>query len=289
MKKRTIDKHTKIANDIMYYIYRYIDTNINLDELSIDLKVSKFHMHRIFKQEFGENIYETIKSIRLQKASSLLLTNKSSTITDIAKICGYSSQSAFARAFKQKFSITPKEWRKGGYKKFTTDIIKKSKSASLADTKFSHLKPKIIKMPPLTAYYIRHKGYNKSIRDTWQKLQTWVLCSDIEDFRQIGLHHDNPTITPLNECRYIACITAKERLKNVNLPVLTIPEGVYAMFNFEGKYGDIIKFMHWVYFEWLIKSGYETTTNPSFAFYVKNHFLEEDENFIVSYHIPIRI
>jgi len=287
MKKQTLEKHTKIANDIMYYIYKYIDTDINLDELSFDLKISKFHMHRIFKQEFGQNIYESIKSIRLQKASSLLLTNKNSTITDIAKMCGYGSQGAFMRVFKQKFNMTPKEWRQGGYKQFTNEIITKSKSASKAKVEFSHLKPNIVKMPPYRAYYIRHKGYGRSIRETWQKLQTWLLCNNITNYKQVGLHHDNPTITPLNECRYNACIIVEEEIKDATLPILTMPEGVYAKFDFVGKYGDILQFMNWVYFEWLLKSGYETTTNPSYAFYEKNHFLDDDEKFIVSYYIPI--
>ena len=72
MKKETLQKRTKIANDIMYYIYTHIETNIDIEEISIDLGVSKFHMHRIFKEAFGKNIYESIKSIRLQKASNLL-------------------------------------------------------------------------------------------------------------------------------------------------------------------------------------------------------------------------
>ena len=38
---------------------------------------------------------ETIKSIRLQKASNLLLTNIHSTISQIANQCGYSSQTSF--------------------------------------------------------------------------------------------------------------------------------------------------------------------------------------------------
>jgi len=103
MKKDTIHQHTKIANDIIYYIYKNIDTYINLDALSEALSVSKFHMHRIFKNEFGKNIYESIKSIRLQKAASLLLTNKHSTITQVAMICGYSSQTSFSKVFKDKF------------------------------------------------------------------------------------------------------------------------------------------------------------------------------------------
>jgi AraC family transcriptional regulator len=112
MKKETLQKRTKIANDIMYYIYTHIETNIDIEELSIDLKISKFHMHRIFKEAFDKNIYESIKSIRLQKASNLLLTNKYSTISTIVNQCGYSSQSSFIKTFKERFEMTPKEWKK---------------------------------------------------------------------------------------------------------------------------------------------------------------------------------
>ena len=81
MKQVTHEKRTKIANYVMNYIYKYIDTDINIDELSVELNMSKFHLHRIFKDEFGKNIYESIKSIRLQKASNLLITNKYSTVS----------------------------------------------------------------------------------------------------------------------------------------------------------------------------------------------------------------
>ncbi len=289
MKKDTIQQHTKIANDIIYYIYKYIDTHINLDELSEDLGVSKFHMHRIFKNEFGKNVYESIKSIRLQKASSLLLTNKNSTITQIAKMCGYSSQTSFSKVFKEKFLMTPKEWRSGGYNSYADTILTKSESASNSTADFSSLVPTILKMPQMRAYYIRHQGYDRSIKETWQKLQTWTLCNNVAEFTQIGLHHDNPTIIPLNECQYIACVVLEKEMKNATLPTLLIPDGVYAKFDFSGKYGDVLKFMNWVYFEWLIKSGYETTTNPSYAIYHKNHFLSDDERFELSYYIPIRL
>jgi AraC family transcriptional regulator len=289
MKKNTIQKHTKIANDIIYYIYKYIDTDINLDELSENLSVSKFHLHRVFKSEFGKNVYESIKSIRLQKAASLLLTNKNSTITQIANMCGYSSQTAFSKVFKEKFLMTPKEWKNGGYNDYVETILTKSQSASNSTADFSSLKPKIVKMPQMNCYYMRHKGYDKSIKETWQKLQTWTLCNDISEFTQIGLHHDNPTIIPLHECQYIACVALEKELKNSSLPTLMIPKGVYAKFDFCGKYGDVLKFMSWVYFNWLVNSGYETTTNPSYAIYHKNHFLSDDEEFDLSYYIPIKL
>jgi AraC family transcriptional regulator len=288
MKKSTHEKRAKIANDVMNYIYKYIDTDINIDELSIELKVSKFHLHRIFKEEFGKNIYESIKSIRLQKASNLLITNKYSTITDISNMCGYSSQTSFLRAFKQRFEMTPKIWKSGGYKDYSNKIVEKITNQNKSITIFD-IEPVIVKMPEIKGYYIRHQGYDVSIKKTWQKLQTWIYTNDIKEYKQMALHHDNPIITPLEECQYIAIVTLEnEDLKDVSLPSLIIPKGVYAKFNLSGKYGDVIKLIQWVYHYWLIDSGYETTPNPSYTIYHKNHFLSSDEEFILDYYLPIK-
>ena len=288
MKKDTYEKRAKIANDVMNYIYKFIDTNINIDELSMELNISKFHLHRIFKDEFGKNIYESIKSIRLQKASNLLITNKYSTITNIAQMTGYSSQTSFLRVFKERFEMTPKEWKNGGYKEYSNKIVEKfSTNSQIID--FSKIEPIIVKMPEMKGYYIRHKGYDKSIKKTWQKLQTWIYTNDIKEYKQMALHHDNPIITPLEECQYIAIVCLEnDELQNITLPSLIIPKGIYAKFSLSGKYGDVIKLIQWAYHTWLIQSGYETTTNPSFTVYHKNHFLSDDGLFDLDFYLPIR-
>ena len=288
MKKETLQKRTKIANDIMYYIYTHIETNIDIEDLSIDLGISKFHMHRIFKEAFGKNIYESIKSIRLQKASNLLITNKYSTITDISQMTGYSSQTSFLRAFKQRFEMTPKDWKNGGYKEYSNKIVEKITNQNENSAGFD-ITPSIVKMPEIKGYYIRHQGYDRSIKKTWQKLQTWIYTNDIKEYKQIALHHDNPIITPLEECQYIAIVSLEnDELDDVTLPSLIIPKGIYAKFSLSGKYGDVIKLIQWVYHYWLIDSGYETTTNPSYTIYHKNHFLSDDEEFVLDYYLPIK-
>ena len=288
MKKNTYEKRAKIANDVMNYVYKYIDTNINIDELSLELNVSKFHLHRIFKDEFGKNIYESIKSIRLQKASNLLITNKYSTITDISQMTGYSSQTSFLRAFKQRFEMTPKDWKNGGYKEYSNKIVEKITNQNENSIGFD-ITPSIVKMPEIKGYYIRHQGYDRSIKKTWQKLQTWIYTNDIKEYKQIARHHDNPIITPLEECQYIAIVCLEnDQLEDVTLPSLIIPKGIYAKFSLSGKYGDVIKLIQWVYHYWLIDSGYETTTNPSYTIYHKNHFLSDDEEFVLDYYLPIR-
>ncbi|MBP7769616.1 MAG: AraC family transcriptional regulator [Aliarcobacter sp.] len=289
MKRNTHEKRVKICNDVMNYIYKYIDTDINIDELSTQLNISKFHLHRIFKEEFGKNIYESIKSIRLQKASNLLITNKYSTITNIANMIGYSSQTSFLRAFKQRFLMTPKIWKNGGYKEYSNNIIEKLVNID-ENIDFSKIQASIVKMPEIKAYYIRHQGYDKRIKETWQKLQTWIYINNIKEYKQIALHHDNPIITPLEQCQYIALVSIEDaniNLKELSLPFLNIPKGVYAKFSLSGKYGDVIKLIQWVYHTWLIKSGYETTTNPSYTIYHKNHFLSSDEEFILDFYLPI--
>ena len=289
MKKETLEKRTKIANDIMYYIYTHIETNIDIEELSIDLDISKFHMHRVFKEIFGRNIYESIKSIRLQKASNLLLTNRYSTISSIVNSCGYSSQSSFIKIFKDRFGMSPKEWKNGGYKEYSNEIIKQSKFAMKSKANFDNITPTIIKMKAIESYYIRNRGYNKNIEETWQKLQTWVLTNNIKQYKRAALFHDNPTITPLDECQYIACIIVDDdkNIKSDRIPKFKIAEGVYAKFDLKVKNEDLLPFIQWVYHEWLPRSDYETTTKPSFAIYESVDFIKLDNEYDFSFYVSI--
>ena len=289
MKKETLEKRTKIANDIMYYIYTHIETNIDIEELSIDLDISKFHMHRVFKEIFGRNIYESIKSIRLQKASNLLLTNRYSTISSIVNSCGYSSQSSFIKIFKDRFGMSPKEWKNGGYKEYSNEIIKQSKFAMKSKANFDNITPTIVKMKAIESYYIRNRGYNKNIEETWQKLQTWVLTNNIKQYKRAALFHDNPTITPLDEFQYIACIIVDDdkNIKSDRIPKFKIAEGVYAKFDLKARNEDLLPFIQWVYHEWLPRSDYETTTKPSFAIYESVDFIKLDNEYDFSFYVSI--
>ncbi|WP_294967013.1 GyrI-like domain-containing protein [Sulfurimonas sp.] len=290
MNKKTIQKHTKIANSIMYYIYTHIDTNIDINELSYELDISKFYMHKIFKKIFAKNIYESIKSIRLQKAASLLLTNKFSTISEVANLCGYSSHSSFIKAFKLQFNVTPKDWRNGAYIKYSNSILQASNISTKSTIDFSNISATIVNMPSMKSYYIRNNGYINNVKETWQKLYTLILNNKIKKYKMIALLHDNPTITDLNSCQYIACIVTQEQEETLTkrLPKFNISEGVYARFDLQGESQDILRFIQWVYHDWLLDSEYETTTKPSFIVYHKNNHLNNENIFDISYYLSIQ-
>ena len=290
MKKDTIQKNTKIANSIMYYIYTHIEINIDMDELSEELEISKFYMHKVFKNTFGKNIYESIKSIRLQKAASLLLTNKYSTISEVAHSCGYSSHSSFIKAFRDKFGFAPKEWRRGSYIEYSNSILKASNIAMNSPMDFSNISASIVRMPFMKSYYIRNNGYIKNVKETWQKLYTLILDHNIENYQMVALLHDNPTITALDECQYIACLVTQEQeeIFTKRLPKFKISDGVYAKFDLKGKGEDVLRFIQWVYHDWLVGSEYETTTKPSFIVYHKNNYLNDENEFDISYYLSIK-
>lgn len=290
MNKMTLHKNSKIANAIMYYIYTHIDTNIDIHELSLELGISKFHMHKVFKNIFGKNIYESVKSIRLQKAASLLLTNRHSTISTVALLCGYSSHSSFIKAFKAKFESTPKEWRNGAHINYSNSILQASSIETNSQRNFSTLRATIVNMPSMESYYIRNNGYIDNVKETWNKLYTFVLDNKVKEYKMLALLHDNPTITDLHNCQYIACIVTKEKEEafSSRLPKFKISDGVYARFDLQGKGEDLLRFMQWVNHNWLVDSGYETTTKPSFIIYHKNNNLDEEDIFDISYYLSVK-
>lgn len=284
MKKDTKMIRSKIVNDTIFYINKNIELNITLDELAKNNSVSKYHFHRIFKDETGMNLFEMITSIRLQKAANLLIVNKYSTISEIANACGFNSHSSFIKAFKKKFNYTPKEWKKDGYKKFSQEIIKSYESLEIKEK----IEPTIKFCETIKCLYIRHKGYGKNITNTWQRLLSLSFELGIKNPIQIGIQHDNPTITLKEEASYIACIKVDEE-KFPNLPILELPSSICAVFTLKGKYGDVLKYMAYIYNEWLPNSGYEAKTIPSYSIYKKNHFVDNNEFFELDFYLPIKV
>jgi AraC family transcriptional regulator len=289
MKKDTKHIRANMVNKSLNYIYKYIDTNITLDELAKLNSVSKYHFLRIFKEEVGENLFERITAIRLQKAANLLITNRYSTISEISQLCGYSSHTSFIKAFKKRFCYTPSQWRKGSYKNFAKESLNIKEDDFYKE--FENIKSSIKVVPKRTCVYIRHKGYGKDeLSKTWERLLAFAYENDIRQNTQIGIYHDNPVITDTKECNYIAAIEVANDFEPTNsISKFEVLESLCVVFHYEGIYGDIAKLMTYIYHYWMPKNGYEAKTLPAFAVYHQNHYLEENDTFNLEFYVPIRV
>ncbi|WP_320034472.1 AraC family transcriptional regulator [Halarcobacter sp.] len=283
MKKETKHFRNDVVNRTFYYIYKNLEYKVTLDELAKINHLSKYHYHRIIKEETGKTLFEIIADERLKKAANLLITNSHSTISEIANQCGYISHSSFIKAFKSRYIYTPTQWKNGSFKKYSKQLLQDFTSKR----EFIDIEPEIKICKQIHCAYIRHKGYNKTIKKSWEKLEAIAYENSLENYKEIALFHDNPVITPLENCSYVACISVEKDFDKIS--TFDIPESLCAVFYLKGVYGDVLNLLRYVYHYWLPNSGYEAKIIPAYTIYYKNYFTTDQKNFELDFFIPIRI
>jgi len=88
-------------------IFKHLDNSDLTVELLADLMATnRSHFQRKIKNLTGYSPSELIKLIRLEKSKEFLLSKKGN-ITEVAYMCGFSSQSYFTKCFTQQFGFSP--------------------------------------------------------------------------------------------------------------------------------------------------------------------------------------
>ena len=226
-------QHTSRINDVLFYIHQDISQELAAKELADVAAYSEQHFHRIFKQVVGESIHQYIRRTRMEYAANQLMFDTKSTVLDIANNCGFNSLSSFSRAFKSTFHMSPGEWRKHDLqvsdKPYLKDVEVAEGYRRVANRELPQ--PKIIEAEDRLAAYVRHEGYNRSIRNAWLVLKAWASSENRDFSEQFGLHHSNPAWVDLDKCRYVACISIDKPLKYRGVVnQMVIPGGLHAVF-----------------------------------------------------------
>ena len=105
--KKTLDK--------MKIVLKYIENNymqkITIGDIAAAVGFSESHFMRYFKETMGTSFVEYLRDYRLTIASRLL-TSSDSSILNIAAETGFENLSYFNRVFKEKYKMTPRQFRK---------------------------------------------------------------------------------------------------------------------------------------------------------------------------------
>jgi len=94
---------------LVAYTRSHADT-VTVQELCQVFSYSKRHITRIFQQITGQTAIEYIQTCREERFLSLLV-GSSMSISRIQELCGISSTSQFFRQFRDKYGMSPKEYR----------------------------------------------------------------------------------------------------------------------------------------------------------------------------------
>lgn len=92
------------------YIVSYYDKKIRISDIAGEIGLNRSYLTNIFKKEMNMSPQDFLITFRLQKAAQLL-RNTSESVRNIAYSTGYDDSLSFAKAFKQKYSMTPSAYR----------------------------------------------------------------------------------------------------------------------------------------------------------------------------------
>lgn len=87
------------------------DADVSLSALACDAGLSRFHFCRSFKESTGLSPHAWLRQHRLEQAMNMLRESDESVVSIAAEL-GYSTQTAFAAAFKKLTGETPSDWRR---------------------------------------------------------------------------------------------------------------------------------------------------------------------------------
>lgn len=102
-----------VPKDILNFLQKIQDPTIFSMRVNDIIELSSYshsHFIKLFKKYVGKTIIEYVADLRLSYAAKLLSTTDMSVIT-VSSSVGYDNSSFFAQKFKNKFKISPAEYR----------------------------------------------------------------------------------------------------------------------------------------------------------------------------------
>ncbi|MUT66939.1 response regulator [Paenibacillus sp. NEAU-GSW1] len=100
-----------VMHEIAKYMEQHYHREVTLQDISERFYLSREYISRRFKQEMGENVFDYLARIRVEKAR-LLLANPNLKIGQIAEMVGYDDEKYFSKVFKKIEGVSPNQYRK---------------------------------------------------------------------------------------------------------------------------------------------------------------------------------
>lgn len=252
MRASTITSYQERLNRVLIHIHQNLDEPLTIDRLAEVACLSPFHFHRIFSAHVGETVTGHVRRLRLERAATRIAFTVDS-ITDTALAVGYETPAAFARAFRERFGVSPSEFR--GQQRTTIPSLAENPT----DMELRIMKPEMREIRETKVLFVRKTGaYNDAASLAWEALMGFACKNRLmsDETEMIGIGHDDPAITAEEKIRYDACITFSGEVKpEGEIGIQLISGGRYAVFLHKGAYAELKEVYRSIFAGWLASSG----------------------------------
>ena len=107
----TDEVQPRIVEKALSVVDRHFAAELSDDDVANQVGMSTSHFRFLFKQAVGKPFHQYLIATRLEKAK-IMLEEGQGSVSEIASAVGFSGLATFSRAFTQRFSVSPSEFKK---------------------------------------------------------------------------------------------------------------------------------------------------------------------------------
>ncbi|MEL6960089.1 MAG: AraC family transcriptional regulator [Pseudomonadota bacterium] len=260
-------------------IHAHADEDLSLDQLADVAAMSRFHWHRVFSAIMGASPAHVIRSVRMHKAT-MLLVRTDLPIPEVGKRVGYPNDRSFARTFKDAYGLAPQAFRKQGHEKNAPKFI-------TGDTEMFDVSLKTAE--PIRLAALSHQGDYSNISQAFQKLGPMISAAGgwPQTRGMAGVYYDDPASTPEADLRsHAGAVWAGDSVPD-GMEEVTLDGGPYAVLHFKGPYSGLAAAYQYLYGPWLAEHGADLRDAPSFEIYLNDPADTAPEDLLTDIYMPL--
>ena len=104
------NRHVSLRTKVLDYLQQHLFEPLTIDDVCKHFGFNRLYITNLFRKWTGQGIREYLVDERIQ-AAKRLLSSTSQPVDDIAKKCGFSTSSYFARQFHLREGCSPTQYR----------------------------------------------------------------------------------------------------------------------------------------------------------------------------------
>ncbi|MCF2904759.1 AraC family transcriptional regulator [Octadecabacter sp. CECT 8868] len=271
--------HTDRILRVVEYIHAHASEDLSLDQLADVAALSRFHWHRVFTAIMGVSPAAMIRSVRMHKAT-MLLVRSSQPVSGIAKQVGYPNERSFVRAFKEVYDVTPAAFRKRG-------VTAPMKTNPNGETLMFDVSNRTI--DPMTLAALSHRGPYSEGSVAYQKVATIMTTGGHwpNTRGMAGVYYDDPNeVAPENLRSHAGVIWAGGEVPE-GLEAVDLAGGDYAVLTFKGPYAGLGQAYDYLFGDWLTESQARLRDSPSFEVYLNDPTTTAPDDLLTEIFMPL--
>ena len=291
------EKQISLILEIVSYIEDNLQNPVTVQDICNQTPYSSWQFQRLFRAFAKDSLGGYLRGRRLTLAAEEIISFPDRRILDVAIQAQFSSQEAFARAFKEHFNVTPSEIKN------QPGVLRVKKKPRLTSESLSHIQDGIVHEPQIITQDLTHfiglitsissplsqtKDYIDEAPKIWHEfnLRRKEITNRIRGLSfGIAISEEGDMLD--EKMTYFAGVqvTSLDAIP-ANMKTITMPSQQFAMFEKVGHETSSHLTIDYIYGIWLPNSGYKRGQGYDYEIFGSGFSLD-NPNSVSTYCLPI--